>query len=79
MSKIQKLPWRDIVFVFGVAAGLWGVSRWSLAAAWLWFGVAVCCLTVLVNRSSAQVERAEQSRTLRRLDDIERVLRVRDK
>ena len=50
MSKIQKLPWRDIVFLFGAVAAGSGVALWSGAAALLCGGLAICGFTVWVSK-----------------------------
>ncbi len=50
MKRLIAIPWRDILFVLGAAAAIWGIGLWSVAAAMVCGGMAICVGTVWVSR-----------------------------
>ena len=47
---MKRVPWRDILFLFGAATAVFGVSLWSARAAVVSAGLVVCVLVVWVSR-----------------------------
>lgn len=52
--KALRLPARhafaDVLFIAGIALVAFGISRWSMPAAFIFGGVAVCYVAILTGR-----------------------------